>query len=197
MAQAARDTAHHTYGDYLRWEDGKRWELIDGCAYAMSPAPSRSHQNVAGELFRQLANSLQGKPCEAYIAPLDVRLPKGKERDADIDDVVQPDVLVVCDPAKLDERGVRGAPDFVVEVLSPATATHDHLRKRRLYERAGVRELWLVHPIERHVTVYRLVGAEYGRPDIQALEGETAVGVLPGVVVAWEPVVARLGAMVV
>ena len=89
-------------------------------------------------------------------------------------------------------RGVRGAPDFVVEVLSSSTASHDHVLKRRVYERAGVREYWLVHPIDRMVTIYRLLDGEYGKPDVQELSGETAVGVLEGVSVAWDDLVRRL-----
>ena len=101
-------------------------------------------------------------------------------------------LLVVCDPAKLDRRGVRGAPDWVVEVLSPSTASHDQIAKRRVYERAGVAEYWLVHPADRVLTIYRLEGAEYGKPDIRELAGESEIGVLPGVVVAWDALVARL-----
>ena len=192
MGLALRDAAHHTFRDYLGWHDGQRWELVDGTAYAMSPAPTRLHQHFVGEIFFQLRRALDGKPCLAYLSPIDVRLPKHAEADDDVDDVVQPDVLVVCDRAKLDERGVRGAPDLVVEVLSAATAAHDIIRKRRLYERAGVREFWLVHPVDRLVTVYRLQPDGYGKPDIQALEGTTAVGVLAGVAIEWDPVVATL-----
>jgi Uma2 family endonuclease len=100
--------------------------------------------------------------------------------------------MVICDEHKLTLRGVRGAPDWIVEVISPATATHDQVRKRRLYERAGVREFWLVHPTDRVLTAYTLLGTEYGKPDTQALEGATPVGVLPGVVVQWDDIVARL-----
>lgn len=150
------------------------------------------HQDIAGEIFRQIANALQGTPCRVFIAPVDVRLPKADEADEAIDTVVQPDVLVVCDERKISERGVRGAPDFVVEVLSPATAGHDQVKKRRIYERHGVKEYWLVHPTDRILTVYRLMGAEYGKPDVQELTGETPVGVLPGVTILWDALAARL-----
>ena len=102
---------------------------------------------------------------------------KGEELDEQVDTVVQPDVLVVCDAGKLDRRGVRGAPDFVVEVLSPATASHDYLFKRHAYERAGVREYWLVHPADRMLTSYRLVDGRYGEPAMQELAGSTPVSV--------------------
>lgn len=192
MALARRDNVHHTYGDYLGWPEDVRYELIGGVAYLMAPAPDLLHQEIAGEIYRQISTALIGAQCRAFIAPLDVRLPSTEEADEQIDTVVQPDVLVVCDAFKLDRRGVRGAPDLVVEVLSPSTATHDHVTKRRVYERAGVREFWLVHPTDRMVTIYRLADGEYGKPDVQELSGKTPVGVLSGVAVAWDELVARL-----
>lgn len=192
MGLALRDSDHHTYGDYLYWPEEVRYELIDGAAYLMAPAPTLDHQDVAGELYLQLREALRGERCRVFIAPVDVRLPKAREADELIDTVVQPDVLVVCDPSKLDRRGVRGAPDLVVEVLSASTASHDQLLKRRVYERAGVPEYWLVHPADRIVSVYRLVEGEYGKPDIQELKGRTAVGVLPGVAIAWDELADRL-----
>ncbi|MBM4199720.1 MAG: Uma2 family endonuclease [Gammaproteobacteria bacterium] len=192
MGLARRDHERHTYGNYLHWPDDVRYELIDGDAYLMAPAPTLDHQDVAGEIFRQLANVLVGKPCRAFIAPVDVRLPKGDEADEQIDTVVQPDVLVVCDANKLDRRGVRGAPDLIVEVLSPSTASHDQRLKRAVYERAGVREYWLVHPTDRVIAVYRLSGSEYGKPEIYEMTGTTPVGVLPDVSIAWDELAARL-----
>lgn len=106
--------------------------------------------------------------------------------------VVQPDVLVVCDPSKVMPRDIRGAPDWVLEVISPASASHDQIIKLAAYERAGVREYWQAHPADRVLTIYRLDGAAYGRPRIVELAGETPVGVLDGVTVRWEPAVARL-----
>lgn len=192
MGLPVRDHIHHTYGDYRTWDDDARYELIDGVAYIMAPAPARLHQEVAGEIFRQAANALEGSGCRVLIAPLDVRLPNGNEADDQIDTVVQPDTLAVRDPAKLDARGVRGAPDWVVEVLSPATASHDQIQKRRTYERHGVAELWLVHPTDRVLTIYRLEKGEYGRPDVVELTGETTVGVLPGLVIDWDSLADRL-----
>ncbi|MFM8442148.1 MAG: Uma2 family endonuclease [Methylococcus sp.] len=192
MKPAASDLDHYTYGDYLKWPDDVRYELIDGSAYGMAPAPTLDHQEVAGSIYYQLRQALEGQPCRPLIAPVDVRLPKAQEADDQVDTVVQPDVLVVCDPGKLDRRGVRGAPDLVVEVLSPGTAGHDHVRKRRVYERAGVPEYWLVHPVDRLVMVYRLIQGQYGRPDVHELVGETAVGVLPGVIIRWDALLERL-----
>lgn len=192
MGLPVRDHNYHTYGDYLIWTEDDRYELIDGTAYLMVPAPSLDHQEIAGEIYFQVRRALGDSPCRAFIAPVDVRLPKGNETDERIETVLQPDVLVVCDPAKLDRRGVRGAPDWVVEVLSPATAGHDQIQKRRVYERHGVAEYWLIHPNDRVVTIYRLVGGEYGKPEVQALAGETRVGVLPGLSIAWNELAARL-----
>lgn len=208
MALALKDRQHHTYGDYLNWPDDVRYELIDGEAYMMSPAPDLSHQDAAGEIYRQTANALSGKPCRAFIAPVDVRLPKQNEADdcrdaggramqeqfADdqIDTVVQPDMLVVCDDNKLDKRGVRGAPGWIVEVLSPSTAGHDQIKKRNLYQCHGVREYWLVHPVDRVLTVYQLQDGEYGKPELSQLEGETQVGILPEIVIRWDELAARL-----
>ncbi|WP_454455105.1 Uma2 family endonuclease [Thauera phenylacetica] len=192
MGVALRKEKHYTYADYLTWPDDARYELIDGEAFLMPPAPLVEHQEVAGEVFRQLANQLDGQPCRPYIAPVDVRLPRKDEADAAIDTVVQPDVLVVCDPSKIDRRGVRGAPDWLLEVLSPSTAAHDQIAKRRTYERAGVREYWLVHPGDRTLTVYVLENGQYGRPEIYELKDATPIGVLPGVSIAWDALSERL-----
>ena len=192
MGLALRKEKHYTYADYLQWPDETRYELIDGEAFLMSPAPLVEHQEVAGEVYYQLRNQLDGQPCRPYIAPVDVRLPRKDDADAAIDTVVQPDILVVCDPRKIDRRGVRGAPDWVLEVLSPSTAAHDQIAKRRTYERAGVREYWLVHPGDRTLTVYLLDNGQYGRPEIYELKDATPIGVLPGVSIAWDALVARL-----
>jgi Uma2 family endonuclease len=162
-----------TYADYLTWPDGERWELIDGDAYAMSPAPTNTHQLIVGELFRIIANYFHDKSCRPFVAPFDVRLPKMGLADQQVDTVVQPDISVVCDPDKLkDNHGCLGAPDWVIEVLSPSTAIHDQRTKRALYERHGVAEYWLVHPGDRSVSMYRLVNRAYGQPAVFGLEAD-------------------------
>ncbi|MER2552481.1 MAG: Uma2 family endonuclease [Thauera sp.] len=205
MGLALRNAnTRYTYADYLTWPEDVRYELIDGIAYpispapdgvahAMSPAPLRVHQELLGAIYREAANALNGKPCRPFIAPFDVRLPHANEADGEVDTVVQPDLVVVCDRRKLDERGCRGAPDWVVEVLSPSTAGHDLILKRRLYARAGVREYWLVHPVDRVVTVYRLQDGAFGAPDIYELKETLAVGVLPEVVIDWERALQNVG----
>lgn len=194
MGLPLRNDRHYTYRDYRQWPEDVRYELIDGEAVMMAPAPALDHQDITGEIFRQLGNSLEGQECRAFIAPVDVRLPHDDEADDDIATVVQPDVFIVCDPAKLDRRGVRGAPDWIAEVLSPSTAAHDQIVKRRLYEQAGVNEFWLVHPIERMVTIYRLINGSYARPDIFELKGVTPLQTLPGLAIAWDRLVERLPA---
>ena len=187
MALPRRDALHHTYADYLTWPEGEREELINGVAYVKEPpAPSRAHQEVVGELYLQIRLALEGKPWRAYVAPFDVRLPKAGESDAQVDTVVQPDVLVVADLGKLDQRGMRGAPDWLVEVLSPATASHDQVVKLPVYERAGVLEVWLVHPIDRLATIYRLEDGRYGRPAVLDMKGRTPISAIPGVVIDWD-----------
>lgn len=186
MGLPKRDNARYTYGEYLIWPEDVRYELVDGTAYAMAPAPTRLHQTFVGELYRQAANALKGTQCQPYVAPTDVRLPRPGQADEETDTVVQPDLLVVCDPTKLDDRGVRGAPDWIVEVLSPATASHDQIIKLAAYERSGVPEVWLVHPSDRVVSVYLLSNGMYGRANIRELEGTLAVASIPGLTIDWE-----------
>lgn len=186
MPQAALKTGSFTYADYCLWSDDERWELIDGEAFAMAPAPTRLHQDFVVELAAQIHPQLAGSSCRVYVAPFDVRLPKDDEDDARVDTVVQPDIAVICDRQKLDAKGCRGAPDWIVEILSASSAVHDQVRKRALYERHGVREYWLLHPVDRVLTIYRL-GADgvYCKPDVQALEGRTPVGVIDGLEIHW------------
>lgn len=187
MTLPQRDTLRHTYSEYLTWPDDERTELIDGTAYLREPpAPSRSHQELVGELYYQVRLALEGTSFRAYIAPFDVRLPKDGEADELIDTVVQPDVLIVCDLEKLDQRGMRGAPDWIAEVLSPTTASHDQTVKLRTYERAGVLEVWFVHPSDRTLTVHRLEHGHYGRPIILELKGLIAIGAVPDVAIDWD-----------
>lgn len=186
-----RDMQHHTYADYLSWSATYGNELIDGIAYVGEPpAPSRLHQGVVGELYRQVTNSLQGKLARAYVAPFDVRLPKHSGADDQIDTVVQPDVVIVCDPQKLDDRGMRGAPDWIAEVLSPSTASYDRATKLPVYERAGVPEVWLVDPIDRTVTVYRIAHGRYTQPVVLELRGKTPITAVTGVSIDWDHLLA-------
>jgi Uma2 family endonuclease len=177
----------YTYGDYLQWSGDDRWELIDGVAFSMTPAPREVHQRLLGGLLYQIHGFLRGNRCRVYAAPFDVRLPEGDEPDQDIRTVVQPDLTVVCDSRKLDDAGCRGAPDWIVEIVSKRTSPRDRFEKRDLYERHGVREYWVVHPTERSLLVFVLDPAtrRYGEPVASPAEGSTAVAMLPGLAIDW------------
>jgi Uma2 family endonuclease len=193
MRLRKRDADYHTYADYLTWSATYGDELINGAAYVREPpGPSLSHQGVVLELGRQIANALEGKPCRVFVAPLDVRLPKSTEEDDHIDTVVQPDVFIVCDLKKIDARGMRGAPDWLAEVLSPGTARHDRRVKLPVYERAGVREVWLIDPIGRTVSLHRLEAGHYGRAILLELKGQTPLTAVPGVTIDWNKVLTKI-----
>jgi Uma2 family endonuclease len=186
MTLLKRDTHYHTYADYLTWSRSYGDELINGTAYVREPpAPSWLHQGVVVELCRQIANALEGKPSRVRVAPLDVRLPKSTGEDDQVDTVVQPDVLIVSDLKKVDARGICGAPDWVAEVLSPSTASHNRTLKLSAYERAGVREVWLIDPVDRTLTIYQLEAGSYGRATILELKGRTQLTAVPGVTIDW------------
>jgi len=152
------ESKRYTYADYLTWLDDKRRELINGFIHLMS-APMRVHAQISvvlSSLIHTFIKKEKGK-CRIYYAPFDVRLPKNNETaDDKIFDVVQPDICVICNLSKLDEKGCIGAPDLVVEVLSPSTLKYDWNYKFNLYEAAGVREYWIVDPIAKGVNVFLL-----------------------------------------
>ena len=149
----------YTYADYCSWDDGERWEIIDGEAYAMSPAPLREHQSISAKLVTQIGLFLKGKTCEVFAAPFDVRLNVGRGDDT----VVQPDILIVCDKTKFDPegKGVVGAPDLIIEILSPSTEKRDRKIKFKAYQQAGVREYWIVDPVNRMVAANVLSSGRY------------------------------------
>ncbi|MFP4427323.1 MAG: Uma2 family endonuclease [Spirochaetaceae bacterium] len=160
MADAQRRRTY-SWQEYLSWPRDERFELIDGEPYAMSPAPRREHQRLLIELARQLANALQEGPCDVYPAPFDVKLTPDEADERPT--VVQPDLTVVCDEAKLTEQGVTGPPDLVIEIVSPDSGFHDRGRKYDLYEHYGVREYWIVDPVEQLIEVYRLEARRFIR----------------------------------
>ena len=157
---AAAYNGQYTYDDYLSWTDNKMWEIINGFIYACA-APFKRHAKISAFFLGKMWNFIykrknKGK-CEVFHAPFDVRLSLNGETDDDkINNVVQPDICVVCDPSKLDYRGCIGAPDLIVEVQSPSTAKRDLDEKFHLYEQAGVGEYWVVFPKEKAVTVFLL-----------------------------------------
>jgi len=182
----------YTYKDYLSWPEDERWELIEGIPYNLAPAPSRRHQEILGSIFNILFSYLKDKACKVYMAPFDVRLPEGKERDEDIKNVVQPDIVIVCDKEKLDDRGCKGSPDLIVEIVSPNTASKDYIEKLALYERNKVKEYWIVHPIDNIVMVYKLnESGQYGRPEIYSSEAQVKVGIFPDLTINLKEVFAE------
>ena len=147
------ENKRYTFADVLAWDESERIEIINGEAFMMAP-PSRVHQEISVAITAQLYNYLEGKRCKVYPAPFGVRL-FGQDGDSpeDVDTMVEPDISVVCDKNKLDEHGCKGAPDLIVEILSPSTQRHDRLVKLGLYQKAGVREYWTVNPEDKTVQV--------------------------------------------
>ena len=146
---------YYTYGDYKSWDDDLRWELIDGEAFCMSPAPGTAHQSLVVKLIAKLEDFFEGRECKVFVAPLDVTLPRGGESEDEIDTVVQPDIMILCDKSKLHDNGIKGAPDVIFEILSPSTARRDLDDKLRQYERAGVKEYLIADPRNRFVIAHR------------------------------------------
>lgn len=185
--------ATYTYGDYVKWPENERWELIEGRAYAMTPAPTVTHQSILILLIRLLGPFFDNKPCRLLASPLDVRLPKLDEADEAVETVVQPDVLVVCDPAKVDEKGVRGAPDLVIEILSESTMHHDQVGKLRLYERHGVRCYIIADPWNKTLTVrYLEEPGRFGRPEHFASDDKMPVKIFEGLEIELARVFGRI-----
>jgi Uma2 family endonuclease len=172
MMALPAEEMRYTFADYLTWDEDDHIELIYGYPYMMS-SPSTEHQLVSGELFAQLHTYLADKKCRVIAAPYAVRLfEEASDRPEDVNTVVEPDLVVICDPSKMDRRGCKGAPDLVIEILSPSSRRHDRIVKLDLYQRAGVREYWVVNPEDRTVQVmllkdsYLLPVEDYGREDM-------------------------------
>jgi len=175
----AQPVERFTWSDYRSWPDDERWELIDGVAYAMSAAPSIKHQDVVGRLFIRIELPLRGTPCRPFVAPTDVKLSES--------DVVQPDILVVCDPAKITPSHIEGAPDLIAEVLSPGTSAKDLRDKKALYERAGVREYLVVDPLEQYAIRFLLGADGYDKGTVFAADEVLRSATLAAVEVPlWE-----------
>lgn len=192
MLEQPADEPRYTYGDYLLWQGDDRWELIDGVPFDMSPAPGCWHQAVVGHLFRQISGFFEGKKCYAYVAAFDIRLPVADKADESVVDVVQPDTSVIYVRSKPDDADCRGAPDWVIEVLSPRTAARDRSRKRDLYERSGVREYWVVDPVERTLTVFvsDSVTGGFAPPHLGPDRDIVAPQLFPHLLIDWDRVFA-------
>jgi Uma2 family endonuclease len=152
----------YTYADYLTWKFNERVELIKGWVYKMTPAPRRIHQEIESNLQGFIWNKIKNKDCKVYSSPFDVRLVKNKGiSDNEIETVVQPDICVVCDLDKLDDKGCVGAPDLIIEILSPSTIKKDYTEKFNLYEENGVKEYWIANPEGRSLQVFHLENGIY------------------------------------
>jgi Uma2 family endonuclease len=174
-------SATYTYADYMRFEFEDRLEIIKGYLFKMSPAPSRIHQKLSGRIYVPIYNALNGHKCEAYTAPFDVRLAKKVEDDKDVFTVVQPDIVVVCDQNKLDKRGCIGAPDIVVEILSPGNNKKELVNKYEVYEEADVKEYWIVSPLEKIFFRYILDDQGKFQPTKLLTVGEVVTtSIMPG-----------------
>jgi len=177
---ALKQEKGYTYGDYLTWPEEERWQIIDGIAYDMSPSPTVEHQLILNELSRQFSTYLLDKTCILIPSPIDVLFPGTNEDIKNTKDYVQPDIIVVCEHKKLQERKrCTGSPDLIIEILSPSTAYLDMKYKRILYEREGVREYWIVDPVYKTVQVYKLEKDKYKFPDVYKGDDKIKVGIFP------------------
>lgn len=176
----AQKVTKYNYEDYLTWNDEKRWEILDGVAYCMSPAPNTKHQQITLRLVLHVGNFLKGHRCTPFVAPTDVVLSE--------ENVVQPDVFIVCDSKKITTQNIQGAPDVIFEVISPATGRKDKLEKKRVYERFGVKEYILIHPENQYVERFLLEkDGTFGKEEILGHEQTLALATIQGLEIPlWE-----------
>ncbi|HEX9058959.1 MAG TPA: Uma2 family endonuclease [Clostridia bacterium] len=170
----------YTYADYMIWPEGERWEIIDGTPY-MQAVPTWQHQAISVELASQFNNYFKDKPCRVFAAPFDLCIPEYNENDEEISNVItQPDIVVVCDESKLRKTGYFGVPALVIEISSPSTTRIDKVLKFNKFEKAGVKEYWIVEPEGKFVSVFTLQESKrYGRPEIYTDEDKVKVSVFP------------------
>ncbi len=170
----------YTYADYLTWPDDEHWELIEGIPYNISPAPLIRHQEILLEIASILHGNLKGKPCKAFVSPVDVRLKNDIHAvNKETYSVVQPDLVVVCDKNKVDEKGIVDAPDICIEILSESTSYKDEGDKYKLYEKHGVKEYWIVNPVIESISVFKHNGRCFEKPVFYKNEEILESAVLP------------------
>jgi len=174
----------YTYADYLKFPSGERWEIIDGIPY-MQSAPTWQHQAVSVELTSQFNAYLKGKPCRVFAAPFDLCIPELDESDENISNIIsQPDIVVVCEESKLRKTGYFGIPPLIIEISSPSTAKNDKLFKFNKFEKAGVKEYWIVEPDTKLLSVFTLQESNrYGRPEIYTELDNVVVSIFPDLVI--------------
>lgn len=179
----------YTYADYLQWKFDERIELIKGKIFKMSPAPSSAHQRISVEITRVLANFLVNSACDIYSAPFDVRLTKKTRDNESVQTVVQPDICVICDRFKIDEKGCLGAPDIVIEILSPGNNKKELQNKYEVYEENGVQEYWIISPQDKTFFKYTLSDEGIYMPSkLLTIGAEVTTPVLPGFILNLEQV---------
>ncbi|MBC8054874.1 MAG: Uma2 family endonuclease [Sphingobacteriaceae bacterium] len=179
----------YSYADYLKWQFDERIELIKGKIFHMIPAPNTIHQRVSGAVFTELYTYLKKMPCSVFSAPFDVRLPKKSLEDNTVYTVVQPDICVICDPLKVDKKGCIGAPDIVVEILSPGNNRKELKNKFEVYEEAGVKEYWIIHPNEQTFLKYSLTKeGKFNAERLLTIGDEITSSILPGFVLNLDEV---------
>lgn len=174
----------YTYADYLQWQFEERLELFRGKIFKLS-APNTKHQVLAANILVLMRNFLSKQKCQVYIAPFDVRLPvKNRKKDNEVTTVVQPDICIVCDETKIDTRGCCGAPELVVEILSPGNSYKEIKLKFELYEEAGVKEYWIVYPEEESLAVFLLnENGKYDGAALYAGKDEVKSKAVPGLII--------------
>lgn len=178
----------YTYANYLTWPEDERWEIIDGVPY-MQSAPSWQHQSISRELMLQFGGYLRNKGCQVFAAPFDLRLPETDENDEDVTNVIQPDIVVICDTSRLKGTGYNGTPSLLIEISSPSTSKMDRLYKFNKYEKAGVAEYWIVEPEGKIISVFMLQNNKrYGRPEVYSEENQIKVSVFPELIIDLKPV---------
>lgn len=183
-----QENKRYTFADYLKWPENERWEIIDGVAH-MQSAPTWQHQAISRELMTQFNNYLKDKPCQVFASPFDLRLPEADEKDEETTFVVQPDLIVVCDKGGLKGTGYYGTPILVIEITSPSTARSDKIWKFNRYEKAGVKEYWIVEPDGKFISVFTLQSNNrYGRPESYTEADMIKVSVFPDFTVELKPV---------
>ena len=171
-----------SYSDYLTWSEEERIEIIDGALY-LKAAPSRIHQEISGALYLQFANYLKNKQCKVYHAPFCVML-DNETNDYNIKNIVEPDITIVCDNSKLNDRGCKGSPDLIIEVLSPSTAKIDRIHKFNKYEKSQIREYWIVEPEQKIISVFILQSNNrYGRPDMYTEQDNIKVSIFSDLII--------------
>lgn len=181
---------NYTYADYLTWQFTDRVELIMGKIFKMSPAPSSRHQHAVSVIHGTIFQFLKGKPCKVFPAPFDVSLP---DASGVSQTVVQPDITVICDPSRITEQGCNGAPDMVVEVISKSSVKKDLHEKYGIYEKAGVKEYWIVQPQDRTLIIFTLTEAGHYQPYKPLTTGDIATSqVLPGLAIDLDGVFSDL-----